>query len=469
VDTTDGPGHGWIYQPYRSFLGHALGDSHYVVATAPASGYQIPTNWQDNLVDTDNPTIFPWLSLDNHGNAYAVWSTGGIMYLSASPIDDKANNPSLGGRPGSFWTPKVRVSHPSVKIALFPEVIGGDAGRIGITYDGTTECEGNSATCAPETEWDTYGAVVTNALQAGGPAVVSTGLVSHRVVHTGNICTSGTTCAATAPAQDRSLLDMTDVGVDKDGRIGVIFTDNNSTMQQGATPADPKQSPFVHFAKLIKGPSLLAGKPNVAVKVSTTPERGDAGGDATWPNVKGAQAIAGLDITHDSLRVKNGALVGRIRLQDASTAGLAAALTKFNAASAAAGSTDPAATRLQFVLRFSNGSDVFHMSAEFTPGSPLRFFGGKLDANDQLINPANGAVSGAGYHTDAAYHVTGKVFVRDNVIQVKAPLADFGFAAGTKLLSVTPFSMAGPSEANELTVLLLMRTVDSAEPFDTTL
>jgi hypothetical protein len=469
VDNTDGPGHGWIYQPYRSFLGHPLGDSHYIVATAPASGYQLPTSWQDNLVSDDNPTIFPWLSLDDHGNAYAVWSFGGVMYMSASPIDDRANNPALGGRPGTFWTPQIRVSLPTVKIALFPEVIGGNAGRIGITYDGTTECEGNSATCVPATKWNAYGAVITNALQVGGPAVVSTGVISHRPVHTGNICTSGTSCVATTPAQDRSLLDMTDLGVDKDGRIGVIFTDNNSTMQQGATPADPKQSPFVHFAKLTKGPSLLTGTPNVAIKVDTTPARGDSGHDATWPNVKTAQNIDGLDITNNSLRLKNGFLIGRIRLVDASPAGMAAALTNFNAASAAAGSTDPAAERLQYVLRFSTGTDVYHMSAEFRPGQPLRYFGGKLDANDQLINPANGAVSGAGYHTDAGYHVTGKVFVRDNVIELKAPIADFGFAAGTKLFSVSPFAMAGPSEANELTVLVLMRTVDSTEPFDTTL
>jgi hypothetical protein len=65
--------------------------------------------------------------------------------------------------------------------------------------------------------------------------------------------------------------------------------------------------------------------------------------------------------------------------------------------------------------------------------------------------------------------VTGKVFVRDNVIQLRAPAGDFGMAAGTKLFSVAPFAEAGPSESTELTVLLLMRVVDSAEPFDTTL
>jgi hypothetical protein len=469
VDNTDGPGHGWIYQPYRSFLGHSLGDSHYIVATAQASGYQLPTSWKDNKVTDDNPTIFPWLSLDSHGNAYAVWSTNGVMYLSASPVDDRANNPSLGGRPGTFWTPQVRVSLPSVSIALFPEVIGGDPGRIGITYDGTTDCVGDPAACPPPTTWNTYGAVITNALQAGGPAVVSTGLVSHRVVHTGNICTSGTTCAATVPEKDRSLLDMTDLGVDKDGRIGVVFTDNHSTFAESGTPDEPRESPFVHFAKIVKGPSLTAAKPTVSVSVSTTPERADVSGDATWPNVAGAQNIPGLDSTNESLRLQNGFLVGRIRLKDARAAAMAAALTKFNAASAVAGSTDPAAQRLQYVLRFSSGTEVYHMSAEFTPGSPLRFFGGRLDANDRLINPTSGAVVGAGYHTDAGYHVNGSVLAKDNVIELKAPASDFGFAAGTRLTSVSAYTMAGPAENLEVTYTLIMRTVDADQPFDATL
>ena len=91
------------------------------------------------------------------------------------------------------------------------------------------------------------------------------------------------------------------------------------------------------------------------------------------------------------------------------------------------------------------------------------------DLENQLINPANGAVSGSAYHTDAGYHATGKVFVRKHVLLVKAPLADFGFGPGTKLFSVSPYSMAGPSESTELTVLLLMRVVDAAEPFDTQL
>src|SRR5207237_9214158 len=63
VDNTNGPGRGWIYVPYRKGGG-------YYVATAAASGYQVPGNWTSNNVTADTPAIFPWLNLDAHGNAY---------------------------------------------------------------------------------------------------------------------------------------------------------------------------------------------------------------------------------------------------------------------------------------------------------------------------------------------------------------------------------------------------------------
>src|SRR5207249_1472212 len=95
VDNTSGPGHGWIYQPYRDLNGA------YQVATANSQGagtdsWQAPTGWQVNHITDDVPTVFPWLALDSDGNAYAVWVTAGLMYYSFSPIDDKANNPALG-------------------------------------------------------------------------------------------------------------------------------------------------------------------------------------------------------------------------------------------------------------------------------------------------------------------------------------------------------------------------------------
>ncbi len=104
VDNTSGPGRGWIYVPYRNGGG-------YQVASARATGYATAANWHANLVTTDQPAVFPWLNLDAHGNAYAVWVTNGIVYLSVSPIDDARNNPATG-RPATYWTPRARITPP---------------------------------------------------------------------------------------------------------------------------------------------------------------------------------------------------------------------------------------------------------------------------------------------------------------------------------------------------------------------
>ena len=107
VDNTNGPARGWIYVPYRNTAG-------FQVASAPASGYALPTNWQANQVTTDTPAVFPWLNLDAHGNLYAVWVTNGIVYLSVSPIDDSRNKPGTG-RPAPG-----RSSYPAERGRLRP-------------------------------------------------------------------------------------------------------------------------------------------------------------------------------------------------------------------------------------------------------------------------------------------------------------------------------------------------------------
>src|SRR4029077_12864581 len=129
------------------------------VASARAADYALPGSWQSNNITGDTPAIFPWLNLDSHGNLYAVWVTGGVVYLSVSPIDDPANNPAVGGRPATLWTPKAQVSLPGLTSAVFPAVTAGDAGRIAIAYLGSDDCApaGVSARRGGPTDWDTEG------------------------------------------------------------------------------------------------------------------------------------------------------------------------------------------------------------------------------------------------------------------------------------------------------------------------
>src|SRR3954463_2714617 len=450
VDNSNGPAHGWIYQPYR-------GGGGVTVSTADARQYQLPGSWQSTIVSSDTASIFPWLSLDSHGNAYMVWVTAGQVFLSISPIDDARNNPQVGGRPATYWTPKAKVSLPSVTSAVFPEVIAGDFGRIAITYVGSEDCApGASDACAPATHWNTYAAVIGDALALvrGTPMSVATGLVSHRVVHRGSICTSGTTCTG-----DRSLLDMIDLGLDASGRVGVVFMDNNNRLAAPTTTDAAKGGPYTQFAKETTGPTLLATTADARAKTAPTAAK-DAAGDATWPNRAGAPNLPALDLTAATLALSKGNLVAKLTLKDGTTKGMAAALAAYNGTFA----TDNDAERLQYLLTFSTGDDVWHLSMEYNANGTVRFFGGRLDANDGIQNGTNTTV-GMRYVTDGQYFVTGSL--SKGTITIQVPASQVGLASGSKVTGVAAYATAAPAELNPTAGLVMnsARTVDATPPF----
>lgn len=463
VDTNQAsPGYHWIYQPYNTCIDLNGNAGAIQVATASAPDYASPLAWKSNLVTTDSPDIFSWSAIDGAGNAYLVWTTNGVMYLSAAPMSDPRNNPAQGGWPGSHWTPKVRVQLPQVGSAVFPEVIAGApgaAGTIGITYDGTTDYTGLPDDAPDSTIWHAYAAIVSYPNGFDAAPVVSTGRVSHRPIHQGNVCTGGTGCTG---AFDRSLLDMTDVGFDTDGRLGVVFTDNFSQHFGEGGPGAVDESPFVHFAKQLTGISMSGS--TLRLRQPSGDCRSDLAGDATWQNRASGQSLPALDIRQACLTVKKGVATATITLSAATAAAMARDLAAYNTSSQPC--LEPCTGhRLQYMVRLLTDTDIYHLSVEFVPGGGLRFFGGRLDANDKLPNPANPVDSiAAGYHTDAGFVVTGTL--SGSTLTLTTAASNLGLGAGGKTYSVTAFSMAGPLEAEELTAGYTMRTVDASPPFD---
>ncbi|MDQ1397297.1 MAG: hypothetical protein QOG64_2556 [Acidimicrobiaceae bacterium] len=479
VDTSNGPGHGWIYQPFNS--------SGFNVATANMANYIDPTAWTVHKVGPQSPSIFTWLSLDDHGNAYATWVSGGRVLYSYSQIDDPANNPTAtpAGRPGTKWSPPVVISLPAVGSAIFSQSVAGAPGKLAVAYDGTSDFAGisdgpdnpdGSTNNFPNARWHTYVAIIDNGLAPAGQTItVRTGQVDHRIVHTGNICTSGTACAATVPptgpAKDRSLLDLIDVGLDQDGRVGVTFTDNNSALQTPTDPNNPRESPFVHFAKETAGPSLLSDTPLSVTAPATNPVV-DPPGDAKWPNTATGTNLESLDTLGASIGLDGTNVVAKINLADVTAATMAADLATYNAS----GTSVPAAERLQYVVRFSTGTDtprdgrvgdVDFLSVDTTGNGTLRGFGGIVDANDAVTNGQS--ILGTGYHRD--FDATVALDTTAKQLVITAPASKFGptVGVGTRLFNVTGFAMAGPAEANEILITNVMRTVDATPPFDTTL
>ena len=482
------PGHGWIYYPFN---GYVLGSGVHV-ATAPSSGYADPRSWTVHLASAAAATSFPWISIDSAGNAYATWDAGGDTFYAFSLISDPRNNPQASptaGVPGTIWSPPIRINPPGVTSTVFPEGIsGGDPGRLGVTYMGTTEHDGEPDGAGTNVHWNVYAAVITGATSSS--PVVQTGIVSHRFVHHGNICSSGTLCGI-APVgdpdrDDRSLADMIDVGFDSTGRLGVVYQDNNTASFQDkprGTDSDPEDfSPFVYFAKEVTGPTLYATTSPVNVAIPRD-ARDDPAGDATFPNTAAGTNIAALDIRRSSVSLVGSNLVARLKLADASASAMTAALSAYNA-----GALTQPAERLQYILRFNTGTEAYHMSYEVPLTGAPRAFGGKLNTNpttpgtdpgdDGIVNPgAPTSLIASGYHTDPGFTVTATVTPGANgEIVLTAPASQFGVNAGNSLFSVTGFATAGPLEQVEQAqtgvvqnAAYVMRTVDAAPPFDTTL
>ncbi|MBJ7610483.1 MAG: hypothetical protein JF887_13790 [Candidatus Dormibacteraeota bacterium] len=462
VDTQPGsPGAGYFYQGYRDSTGFRVG-------VARLSGLQDPTAYTLQTVSTDQPQVFPWINLDTKGNLYATWvAPNGQLYYSFSRILDPKNNPMAtpAGVPGTTWSPKLKVNAPNLGSTVFPEVVAGDPGHIAIAYVATADYTGLSdgapAGTKPAT-WNAYVSTSADALDSN--PVFQTGVVSHQVVHTGSICTSGTACAATMG--DRSLLDLIDITMDNDGRLAVVFTDNNNSFGRQEASQGSKGSPYVKVARLANGPSLLNGHGPYTLTYPTD-FRASAPNDATRPNASGGANLPALDILGSGVSISGTSLVARIDLKDASKAGFVRDLAAYNAVT----STDLPASRLQYVARWDSRGDAYYLVAEADATGALSYYGGRVDASNALSN-GNSAV-GVSYRPQQAFVVSGKV--QGNSLLITGRLSDFAAAAGDTLVSYASFSLAGPADSliagqkASSQVFVSLRTIDSSPPMDAVL
>ncbi len=71
------------------------------------------------------------------------------------------------------------------------------------------------------------------------------------------------------------------------------------------------------------------------------------------------------------------------------------------------------------------------------------------------------------YNTDAGFSGIGTL--NNGTLTLRGPLSAFGLAAGSSLTGAAAFSMAGPAEPLDGTILIPMRTIDATPPFDATL
>jgi hypothetical protein len=459
VDNTVGPNNHAIYLGY---LGNGL------TSATDAAGNHI--DGFDVGVSTDGGKTFSnyaipgaadarnftKLAMDKAGNLYATWadSTTQKTYLSTA----LASAPGNVAHPGSTWSTPVDISAPGLTVTIFPDVVAGSPGRIGVAYYGTAADAATPDDVKPgQGGWFPVLAQSLNALcqwdstPCAAPSFTQNH-IAHRINQDDNICTSGTACAATGG--NRNLLDYFGISLDRDGHIGIVWSDGyNAT-----------KLPFIKVSRQASGPSLLAGKPNAAL-----PIRGngypDAKGDAKYPiaglTFSSAANQGKLDLLGTSVSVSGAALQIRMKLADA---------TKLGSAVPGGGSKSDGLTPLQqakYLVRWDYLGNSYYAGANVAAGGSPTFFSGTVNNTEGLM--AAGATAQYGNTYSAQTPATGVVNTKANTITITVPVTSVGSpASGAQLLSVGSYSLIGPFDATA-TLNTAPITVDSTPTFDTTL
>jgi len=150
-------------------------------------------------------------AVDKAGNVYVVWNERHPAQQQTWTMLSVSRN---GGR---TWSVPVKVQR-SPSTTVFPWVTAGDAGRIAVSYYGTT-ARGNSPQKLPaKATWSVYSSFSTDYGRT---------FREYRTTGTmqkGPICTSGTGCATGS----RNVLDFFETAADPQGCLVTTYADNSA-------------------------------------------------------------------------------------------------------------------------------------------------------------------------------------------------------------------------------------------------
>jgi len=429
ADNTGGPNNRTLYLAYLPFLvgsGFTVGVSNdggktFVTHPVPGGG---------------NARNFTKIFLDNAGNLYATWVDSGTQktYLSTSLASDLANV----GHPATKWSAPVVVSHASQHVTIFPDGVAGSPGRIGVVYYGTTANAADPDSVTPgQGGWYPILAESTNALcqwaknPCSAPAFTQSH-IAHQINSDDNICTAGTTCAATGG--DRNLLDYFTPSLDRDGHVGVVWSDNTN----------PTLMPYVKVSRQATGPSLYAGGPSAHLSLRGN-GAADPSGDALYPT-SGNQVLSApnhpqLDLLGSSVSPQyvDGNLRFTIKLSD--TSDLANAVP-------GGGTGLDGLTPLQqakYLVRWDYQGNSYYVGANLAAGSTSpAFFSGTV-ASAEALNAAGGTTPYGNTYA-ATGPATGTV--NSGSLTITVPASAVGSPQpGDRLVSVGSYTLLGPVDS----------------------
>ena len=369
---------GYLDVDQRSGVVYAchISDQAAFVSRSTDQGQTWATFTADN--STSHGHLFDAVKVGDDGTVYVCWSDDHAVHLAHST--DQA----------ATWSAPVRVSGSESRLAMFPWLEAGSAGRVAVVWYGSTSDVNSNAA-----DWRVWSAITTDAMAAEPTFRIAE--VSDHVIHASNLSEGGLTLPVVQPEPNRNLCDYFQVAIDPQGACVVAFSDDHNDYD-GHT----------YLARQIAGPSLYAaaggGTGQLPAFTPTPlpapdpglPEISDFLHDATGNNLQPIPADNPFDILSIDYGCasQNGAslLEVRMKLSDLATVPGEA----FWRANFAANAPGPVADRGdQFYLRAATDAGG---SPAFTYGTAERDTSGSLvytergPATSGLLDPANDEV-----------------------------------------------------------------------------
>lgn len=167
--------------------------------------------WSESTLD---PVRFP---AESDAPDLAVTSDGVVYLFYIADGWKPAFARSTNG--GVSWQGPFAVNVPGLTSALFPTIVAGDAGRIGLAFYGTTDAASgwdlNPGNAPANVRWHGYVAIVTDAASAA-PTIAPVRATDHPLQYG---------CLSKLGGCLNNIADYEDIDVGPDGRVYAVFTD----------------------------------------------------------------------------------------------------------------------------------------------------------------------------------------------------------------------------------------------------
>jgi hypothetical protein len=210
----------------------------------------------------DSFDSFVGLDVGLDGTVYVVWTER--RPRGEGNLKGRTNSYLAASRDsGKSWSKPLRLNR-TPRTTAFPWVVAGSKGRVAVTYYGARRRgpspEKVSVPDRRPPRWKVWTSYSLNALSASPTYTETRATPARKWLHEGNVCTSGTGCAAGT----RDLLDFFQIDLDPCGKMVITYTDNSrdQVTPQGRTSNAPE---LIAFVGQKGGPRFYARPLNPAI------------------------------------------------------------------------------------------------------------------------------------------------------------------------------------------------------------